>query len=172
MSHKCIVCKVTLLPWPSTIEKGPKYAKTCSISCANTLRRKGTYHVCPICGKTFYLWNSRKARGQKWCSRQCSGVAKKTGHVTRKGYRLITVDGQYIFEHRHVMAQHVGRPLTKNESVHHRDGDRLNNSIGNLELRKAYHGSGQSNDDLEKSAINHLVSLGFLIVRPEDAKQL
>jgi hypothetical protein len=41
---------------------------------------------------------------------------------------------QWIQEHRLVMARILGRPLTREESVHHLDGDRLNNSPENLEL--------------------------------------
>ncbi len=40
----------------------------------------------------------------------------------------------YIPEHRAVMALHLGRPLTSKESVHHLDGNGLNNDIANLFL--------------------------------------
>lgn len=40
----------------------------------------------------------------------------------------------YVLEHRHVMEQHLGRYLDPAEVVHHKDGDRTNNAIDNLEL--------------------------------------
>lgn len=40
----------------------------------------------------------------------------------------------YIPEHRFVMSEHIGRPLHDDEVVHHRDGDKQNNEIGNLRL--------------------------------------
>jgi hypothetical protein len=33
-----------------------------------------------------------------------------------------------------VMSAHLGRPLTKNEEVHHIDGDKKNNFLWNLQL--------------------------------------
>lgn len=40
----------------------------------------------------------------------------------------------YIYQHRDVMSRIVGRPLTSDESVHHKNGDRSDNRPENLEL--------------------------------------
>lgn len=40
----------------------------------------------------------------------------------------------YVYEHKYKMELKIGRALRKNEVVHHKDGDRLNNDIGNLML--------------------------------------
>lgn len=61
--------------------------------------------------------------------------------ISNYGYVLIYLpdhpnarpDG-YIFEHRLVMSNYLGRPLRDDEIVHHKDGNKLNNDISNLEI--------------------------------------
>lgn len=49
-------------------------------------------------------------------------------------YKKITVDGKTVNEHRHVMEQHLGRKLLPAEVVHHKNEDRYDNRIENLEV--------------------------------------
>ena len=64
----------------------------------------------------------------------------------------------YLYQHRHVMSEKIGRPLIANENVHHVNGDRSDNKIENLELWKSGQPSGQRIQDRVKYAIEIIIT--------------
>lgn len=58
-------------------------------------------------------------------------------------------------QHRVVMEQYLGRPLNRNEHVHHRDENKSNNDISNLEvLSISEHMSHHANENLHNRRRN------------------
>lgn len=70
----------------------------------------------------------------------------------------------YIHEHRLVMSNHIGRPLFNYENVHHKDGNRINNELSNLELWDKTQPSGQRVEDKIKWAIEFLTRHNYEII--------
>ena len=110
---------------------GRKNAKFCSRKCATeAMWRQGTAHTFP---KGHHPPNEFK-KGYK-------PFNFKGWMITAEGYKLIRKPNHpmankhgYVLEHRLVMAEHLGRMLTKAECVHHKNGKKLDNRIENLEL--------------------------------------
>ena len=63
-------------------------------------------------------------------------------HFAPTEYHSLANIRGYILEHRLVMSQVLGRPLTRTETVHHIDGNKQNNTPDNLQLRHGKHGKG------------------------------
>lgn len=61
------------------------------------------------------------------------------------GYRKVWDSniGRVTGFHRKVLSEHLGRPLRDDESVHHRNGNRDDNRIENLELWTGFQPHGQ-----------------------------
>lgn len=117
-------------------------------------RLKWEYAVlvtCPSCGQS--RWVLRGTLGGMLSFRCITCNASRAGagrHFSRgvmmtHGYAHVMLDPDdpfypmarrsgYVPLHRLIMAGHLGRLLTPGEVVHHKDGNRLNNSIANLEL--------------------------------------
>ena len=62
------------------------------------------------------------------------GGDREARYYTVGGYLRYSAVNHNYFVHRKVMEDYLGRPLESWEIVHHKDGDKLNNDISNLEL--------------------------------------
>lgn len=104
---------------------------------------------CRNCGrKRYYETSERVKRGA--VKRDLIPVGA-LGKPNQQGYVSIKVSAEPIvweLEHRHVMSQHVGRPLLDDETVHHKNGNKLDNRLENLELWSSRHPKGQRVEDL------------------------
>ena len=69
--------------------------------------------------------------------RKMHRIKKREGDTyvhTGSGYVFEKYEGKWKYQHRVVMERHLRRKLKKGEIVHHKNGDRGNNQISNLEV--------------------------------------
>jgi hypothetical protein len=84
---------------------------------------------------TLYKTKSKARSGEKGANWKGGRKKNRIGHVLilKKGHPMADSNG-YLFEHRYIMAEHLGRMLTDDEVVHHKNGIKDDNRIENLEI--------------------------------------
>jgi hypothetical protein len=68
-------------------------------------------------------------------------------YVNSDGYVQRSFHGKTELQHRVVMSEHLGRELFPDENAHHKNGDRSDNRISNLELWSTWQPAGQRVED-------------------------
>jgi len=111
----------------------------CSRACVGAAKRSGSVLYCAMCDTPFYRHLAEQDIGKKvrqFCSRSCymewRALYRKATTYPKQGARHV---------HRIVAEQHLGRPLTEDEVVHHIDLDKHNFDPSNLAVLpdQAYH---------------------------------
>lgn len=90
--------------------------------------------ICCYCRQIFWACNNG-FKINKFCSRDCSNLGRRSllGGVTVQGYRTAyNSRNKKSLEHRVKIEDLIGRPLNKNEHIHHIDFNKLNNNSNNL----------------------------------------
>lgn len=101
---------------------------------------------------------------RRWALYGDPEMVQSTGYkVCRQGYVSLHLPNHpmanaagSVYEHRLVMAEHLGRLLLANESVHHKNGNRADNRIENLELWSKAQPAGQRVEDKVEYALEIL----------------
>lgn len=172
-TSRCITCLLTVRNAAKTkcLLPLPAYSKN--------IGRHG--FVCAFCKRPF----ESDVPNRRYCSHSCRGKAsfgpnssRYKGGCIHEGYHQIKINGVQYKVHRLIMESYLGRPLLPTECVHHKDGNRLNNMIENLEVlplnvhTRKHHGGFRSETHKECAHCKQVLPRSdFNLFTPHFAKQ-
>lgn len=105
--------------------------KICAVEGCTNILNKTAGRICQMHRTRFFRHGSYDFVSPNW-----TGLKKGQPHLTNLGYLRITINGKRVLHHRYIMEQYLGRELTKDERIHHKNGIKTDNRIENLELHK------------------------------------
>ena len=133
---------------PSRYNEIPLKQQICTAKgCENPSRAIIKGGLCNACKAIVRRYGSLVDRKRRY---RCSVGDKK--HYKQGYVKILSESGKWVDEHRYVMEKHIGRPLKRSETVHHKNGIRDDNCIENLELWSSQHPAGQRVEDKLKWA--------------------
>jgi len=164
-----------------------KIEKSLDLFVKNRLRKDGFHVYCKECfnkknreyrKNNPTIWEIQKNKNfKKW--REKLGISEKElprrrksgeGYITRNGYLTYHFNGHPCADKNgRVQASHLviyektGRILKKGETVHHINGETLDNRFENLEIWRSGHPHGQRIEDKIKWCIEFLEEYGYTV---------
>ena len=131
----CEVCKKESYVKHSRANENVRF---CSRKCMGISFRNKIETECSYCGNMLQVEPNR-IRKYNFCDNKCKKLYRQVGcGITTDGYVWIIVDGynrhNQVKIHRYLMEVKLGRKLKSTEIVHHKDFNKLNNNINNLEI--------------------------------------
>lgn len=88
----------------------------------------------------------------------------RKGTISKNGYRVITINGKRVYEHRLVWEKYYGE-IPKGYHIHHKNGNKLDNSINNLELLS-------KQEHIRKHAIENSIGYQNIGIEPPNKTSL
>ena len=147
-SKPCVRCGVSVFAKYQSQLDLKRFCRECGVREGARQKDRKVEKKCVICGKTFKVKESKAYLENSYihCSMKCAQVTRikkvsgplhprwRETKAKQGGYVSYKKDGKTRYVHRDVMEEFLGRKLRRDEIVHHKNHNRKDNRVENLEL--------------------------------------